>query len=86
MLLPTIMLWKVRITLRQKLALTGVFSLTVFVMTAAIIRMSMFSEDLQQYELSWLYTWSVVEMTVGRSKGPLPPPRGTVIGCQLRKR
>ena len=37
-LVPTNILWTVQISLRKKLALAGIFSLTVFIIAAAIAR------------------------------------------------
>ena len=58
------MLWKVQITLRQKLALGGVFSLTIFIMIFAIIRVVVVSGNSHQPDQTWLYLWTSIEQTV----------------------
>lgn len=73
---PVSMLWKVQISLRQKLALAGIFSITVFVMIFAIIRVVVISSQSDQPDQTWLYTWSAIEQAVGKStrhRKPSPP-------------
>ena len=64
------MLWHVRIPLRQKLILIGIFSVTVVVMIIAIIRTAIIKLENGYIDLSWLYVWSSVEV----STGMYPPP------------
>lgn len=56
------MLWHVRIPLRQKLILIGIFSVTVVVMITAIIRVGIVNSIDENAEISWLYLWSNIEM------------------------
>ena len=63
--IPISLLWKVEITVKQKVALAGIFSLAVITMTFAIVRVTVISILTQQPDVSWLYMWSFVEQTVG---------------------
>lgn len=65
MTVPVSMLWKVQISLRQKLVLAGIFSLTVFIMVFAIIRVAVLSSSNNIRDQTWLYLWSAIEQTVG---------------------
>ena len=58
------MLWKVQISLRQKLGLAVIFSITVIIMIIAIIRAVLVSSLSHQPDQTWLYTWCSVEQTV----------------------
>ena len=58
------MLWKVQISLRQKLGLAAIFSITVIIMIFAIIRVVLVSSLSQQPDQTWLYMWSAIEQTV----------------------
>lgn len=64
------MLWHVRIGLRQKLILIGIFSLTVVVIIVAIIRVAIIKPENGYIDVSWLYVWSSVEVSTGIN----PPP------------
>ena len=64
---PVSLLWNVQIPLRKKLALGGIFSLSVFVMVASIVRAVVTSTPSFGVDMSWLYLWTSVEMSVGRS-------------------
>ena len=66
------MLWKVRISIRKKLALIGIFSLTVIVMVFAIVRVGVVSTKDRIADISWLYFWSNVEMVICVSFAPYP--------------
>lgn len=59
------MLWNVRIPLKQKLGLIGIFSLTVVVMVFAVIRVVVVSGYSKQADVTWLYFWTNLEMTIG---------------------
>lgn len=66
--IPLLILRNVRIPWRRKLILFGIFSVTVFVMVVAIIRVA--TVRVAEYELrsigfDWQYLWSSVEMGVG---------------------
>lgn len=65
MAIPISLLWKVQITLRQKVALAGIFSLAIITISFAIIRVTVISVLTEQPDVSWLYMWSFVEQTVG---------------------
>ncbi len=68
------LLWKVQISLQQKLALAGIFSLTVFIMIVAIVRVVVISSASEQPDQTWLYMWSSIEQTVGMSFESLEIP------------
>lgn len=59
------MLWHVRIPLRQKLILIGIFSVTVVVIIIAIIRVTIIKPENGYIDVSWLYLWSNVEVSTG---------------------
>lgn len=65
------MLWNVRLPLRQKLLLMTIFSLTVIVMVVSIIRVAIVGSSTrsstQQPDISWVYFWSNIEMSTGKS-------------------
>ncbi|CAL8574177.1 hypothetical protein XPA_000145 [Xanthoria parietina] len=63
-IVPVNLLWKVKISLRQKVALGGIFSITVIIILFAIIRDVMVSSLSQLLDQTWLYLWSSVEQTV----------------------
>lgn len=56
------MLWHVRIPLRQKLLLIGIFSVTIVVMITAIVRVAIVNSIDENADISWLYFWSNIEM------------------------
>ena len=55
MLIPLHMLWKVQISVRQKLGLLCVFCSTVFIVLVAIIRIAVLKTR-GQYDLTWVFT------------------------------
>ena len=65
MIIPLHMLWKVQISLRQKIMLGGIFSLTVFIIVIAIVRVGvLLNSSSGSADGSWLYLWSSVEQTI----------------------
>lgn len=84
------MLWRVRISWRKKLALIGLFSLTVIVVVFSIVRVAVVTTHKTQaditWDITWLYMWSSIEMAVCKCFGisskvilspaniPLPQP------------
>ncbi|KAI9883403.1 MAG: hypothetical protein M1823_004839 [Watsoniomyces obsoletus] len=63
-MLPLNLLWRVRMNRGEKLALGGVFSLTVAVMAVAVVRVCVLNRTGQHPELTWLALWSAVESSV----------------------
>lgn len=57
------MLWNVRIPLRQKLILIGIFSVTIVVIIVAIIRVTIVNDGNGNIDVSWVYLWSNVEVS-----------------------
>ena len=63
-LVPVNLLRKVRLSVRKKLALGGLFSITVIIMVFAIIRVVVVSSYSHRPDQTWLYLWSGVEQAV----------------------
>ncbi|GAP88754.1 hypothetical protein SAMD00023353_1201770 [Rosellinia necatrix] len=73
MLLPAILLWNVRIPWTKKLALFGLFSLSIITMTIAIVRVASIGLTKRpdgQDDVSCLWLWSAIE-----------PPVAIVVSC-----
>lgn len=70
MILPFTLLWNVQISWRQKLALGGVFSVTVFVIVFAIVRANVADLNKSQADETQLYLWSNAEMAMGVYSSP----------------
>ena len=69
MTIPALLLWKVKMPLRQKLALIGIFSLTVIVMAISIVRVAVVqTSDRRNADQTWLFVWANLEMGVGKVK------------------
>lgn len=67
MTIPVLLLWKVKMPLRQKFALIGIFSLTVIVMAISIVRVAIIqTSDHRSADQTWLFIWANVEMGVGK--------------------
>ena len=67
--IPVSLLWRVKMPLRQKLALMGIFSLTVIVMIISIVRVAVTrTSDKVNADQTWLFVWANVEMGVGKGK------------------
>lgn len=62
-LMSTNLLWNALIEVRKKLALTGIFSLTIFVISVSIARVVLTTSG-PRLDLTWLLLWSGLEMTV----------------------
>jgi hypothetical protein len=60
------MLWNVRVPLKKKLALMSLFSLTIIVMGISITRVSVTPTRHTQADVSWLYMWYNMEMSVSK--------------------
>ena len=65
LIIPIKLLWKVQISNRYKLALIGLFSLTIFVMIVAVIRVVLATGSGGGLDSSWWYTWSPIEHGTG---------------------
>ena len=64
-LLPVLLIWDLRMPLKKKAAFVGLFSLTVFVMITAIVRIvgAGQTQD-RQLDPSYLFLWSAIEMCI----------------------
>lgn len=71
-LMSTFFLWNASIEVRKKLALTGIFSLTIVIISVSITRVVLTTSG-SRLDLTWLLLWSGLEMSVG-----------TPISCYLR--
>lgn len=67
--------WRTRITLRQKLLLTGVFLLVVFTVAVTIVRVGIFggTKSLEKnapvaLDMISLLFWFAIEYTTGKSR------------------
>jgi len=60
--IPIMMLWKVRIPLKKKLALFAIFSAIIVVVVVSIIRVTIVNSVDTNVDISWLYLWSNIEM------------------------
>ena len=61
---PILMLWNVHISWKKKLALIGLFSLTIIVIIFSIVRVAVVTSRKSQADVTWLYMWSNIEMAV----------------------
>ena len=62
------MLWNLQMSLRKKLALGGIFSLTMNIMIIAIVRVvevSTQTNGATNLDATWLYLWSIIETLIG---------------------
>lgn len=67
--IPVSLLWKIKMPLRQKLALMGIFSLTLFVVIISIVRVAVIRiSDRVNVDQTWLFVWANVEMGVGKGE------------------
>ncbi|KAL8927555.1 MAG: hypothetical protein Q9208_002360 [Pyrenodesmia sp. 3 TL-2023] len=64
MAIPFSMLWKVQMSLRKKVALGSVFSLTVITTVFAVVRVTSVSALTKQPDPSWSFMWSSIEQCV----------------------
>ena len=60
------MLWDVRMPLKRKLALMGIFSLTILIIIISIVRVTVVYVPGETADVSWLYLWSNIELHVGK--------------------
>jgi hypothetical protein len=63
MSIPVVMVWRLHLPLRKKLMLFGVFSLTVFTMITALVRLLVVPQGMISTDLTWSFTWSNIEMS-----------------------
>lgn len=62
-LMSTNFLWNASIEVRKKLALTGIFSLTILIISVSITRVVLTTRG-PRLDLTWLLLWSGLEMSV----------------------
>lgn len=66
MSIPFLIVSRVRISRRQKFALSAIFSLVVFTMIFAIVRATITTVGVQkQIDPVWMYMWTSIELNVG---------------------
>ena len=59
------MLWNVHVFWAKKLALIGIFSLTIIVVIVSIIRVTVVTSKTVSADVTWLYLWGSIEVAVG---------------------
>ncbi|KAF2229372.1 hypothetical protein EV356DRAFT_580858 [Viridothelium virens] len=62
--IAVVLLWNVRISMRKKLALLGIFSLTIIDIIISIVRVTEIISKRTQVDLAGLQMWGEIEMTV----------------------
>ena len=65
LVLPINLIWKLKIHIRQRIILGILLTLTIFVIVTAIVRVTIVLEQSRQLDLTWIFTWSAIEQTVG---------------------
>ena len=70
--IPIVLMWKVRISLRKKVALMAIFSLVIITIVFAIARVAVISSQTEADgtrlpDTSWSYMWSSIEQNIGES-------------------
>ncbi|CAG8946930.1 unnamed protein product [Penicillium salamii] len=80
--IPFIVLWNTRISLRKKLVLLGMFSMTVGIMISAIIRVAVGMKYDRQINIDWLCFWSFVEVDIAIIVSCVPSLRQLFITTQ----
>jgi hypothetical protein len=67
LVLPIHLLWDVKISVRQKLGLAGIFSLGIIIVVFAVVRVIVTNAVHTHVEPTWLGVWSALESSVGKS-------------------
>lgn len=62
--IPTILLWRVKIALRKKLAIGSVLCLSVFLIIICIIKLAAISTIGTQVDTTWVFFWHQAEAAV----------------------
>ncbi|MCJ1310453.1 hypothetical protein MMC25_004117 [Agyrium rufum] len=63
--IPVVLLWRVRITMRQKLALGAVLCLSVFMIIVSIVKVaSVYTHGAREIDLPWVQFWGEAEACV----------------------
>jgi hypothetical protein len=62
--LSTNILWTIRISLLKKLALSGIFSVTIFVIAVSIVRVVVSTRG-NAIDMSLVTLWGAIELSVG---------------------
>ncbi len=71
--IPILIIWNVKMPRRRKMILLGIFSASIFISVAAVVRVALVSgadSKLRYASIDWLYLWSMVEMAVGMCLSP----------------
>ncbi len=75
---PILMLWNVHISWKKKLALIGLFSLTIIVIIFSIVRVAVVTSRKSQADVTWLYMLSNIEMAGCTSTHLIPEYSSTL--------
>ncbi|KAF1941000.1 hypothetical protein EJ02DRAFT_423457 [Clathrospora elynae] len=64
--IPLTILWQVRISMRRKLALAGIFALILFIVLCVILRVVIVEKTAvgSYMDVTWLYLWHKIELDV----------------------
>ncbi|KAL2192380.1 hypothetical protein P885DRAFT_47832 [Corynascus similis CBS 632.67] len=78
--LPVVILWQVRLTIRKKLVLAAIFSLTLVTVAVTIIRGSIHegkvaTDGSQTQNIAWAWFWLSIEFITGKPAATLSSPK-----------
>jgi hypothetical protein len=62
--IPVLLLWNVQISMRKKLALLGIFSLTLITIVFSIIRVAVVTTSHIQPNIPWVFLWGNIEVSI----------------------
>ena len=70
MSIPIHLLWKVQISLRRKLLLGGIFSLSLVIILFSILRIALITKTRNSRKLlpeqTWVFLWGYIEASIGK--------------------
>ena len=66
MTISILMLWNVKIAWRKRLALMGIFTLTLIVIIFSNVRVSVVTTAKSQADITWLFMWCRIKMAAGQ--------------------
>ncbi|KAK4247234.1 hypothetical protein C7999DRAFT_14670 [Corynascus novoguineensis] len=78
--LPVVILWQVRLTIRKKLVLGAIFSLTLVTVAVTIIRGTIYegkvaTDGSQTQNIAWAWFWLSIEFITGKPAATLSSPQ-----------
>lgn len=68
LVLPVVILWQVRLSIRRKLTLAGLFGLTIFIVLCSILRLVIVLKTVvgTYMDNTWLFLWNKIELDTGK--------------------